>query len=125
MVLIIVVVGVARIIAQCLNEELVVVDAEGIDDVGEGASGGRWGSRHYTILGFMCPRNCNAPVFSSLRRCFFIAQQPAKDETNAFITSYYSRRYYNLLRLLAPIVMMNPSIAQCHSQTQQATSLYE
>jgi len=60
-VLVIVVVGVARIIAQCLNEELVVVDAEGIDDVGEGASGGRRGSRHDSIfIGYiMCPRNCN------------------------------------------------------------------
>jgi hypothetical protein len=99
-VLVIVVVGVARIIAQCLNEELVVVDAEGIDDVGEGASGGRWGRRHDPIfIGFMCPRNyCNAPIFG------VIAQQPAKYETNAFITSYYCTVVvYNLLRLLAPV----------------------
>jgi len=41
----------------------VIVDAEGIDDVGEGTSGGRRGSRHDSIfIGFMCPRNCDVSL---------------------------------------------------------------
>jgi hypothetical protein len=45
-VLVIAAAGIARVVAQCLDEELVIVDAEGIDDVREGASG-RGGRRRH------------------------------------------------------------------------------
>jgi hypothetical protein len=45
-VLVIAAAGIARVVAQCLDEELVIVDAEGINDVREGAFGGGGRRRH-------------------------------------------------------------------------------
>ena len=70
-IVIVVIAGVARVIAQCLDEEMMIVNAEGIDNMREGTSrscscrsGGHDGNWEGKVLLIWYFRHCFRTYFS-------------------------------------------------------------